>query len=114
MAAEVKTRRGCWICRRPKREVEKVQDVFTKKKRVGWFCMDHYLSEVLKAGLKIELLPAKPVRKARSKKVKPKHRHTWGPYIDHGFQDGYYQTCHYCGQLRFKGDRYSYGSRSKR
>lgn len=44
---------------------------------------------------------------------KPQHRHRWGEFKDHGWEDGCYQSCDDCGAIRFKGERYSYLSRCR-
>lgn len=50
-------------------------------------------------------------KKKANKKRKKICRHVWGPMKQHSFEDGTYQTCDRCGAVRFKGDRYAYGSR---
>lgn len=53
--------------------------------------------------------------KISKNKKKKTHRHKWGQLINHGWEDGTYQTCETgCGAIKFKSERYSYGSRWKK
>jgi len=47
----------------------------------------------------------------RVKKQKKRCRHTWGAWHEGSFEDGTTQTCTKCRAVRFRGERYAYGSR---